>query len=120
VVGRVVLQAAARVRAADPRVLFCCDPLMGDCDVPDDLAAFFAGKAAGAADILVPNHFELEMLAGRPLPTETEVVAAANGLAPAAAGRSSSPRWRPPTRTPAPSPTWWSPVRAPGPSQPPG
>ena len=37
-------------------------------------------EAAGAADVLVPNHFELEVLAGRPLPTLSDVVAAADGL----------------------------------------
>ena len=83
-VGRVVLEAVARVKAANPRALFCCDPVMGDRDeglyVPDDLAALFTDEAAGAADILVPNHFELEVLAGRPLPTLAEVVAAADGF----------------------------------------
>jgi pyridoxine kinase len=57
---------------------------MGDRDegryVPDDLAVLLAGEAAGVADILVPNHFELEVLAGRPLPTEAEVVAVADSL----------------------------------------
>jgi pyridoxine kinase len=83
-VARVVLQAVARIKAANPRALFCCDPVMGDRDeglyVPDDLAALLTDEAAGAADILVPNHFELEVLAGRPLPTLAEAVAAADDL----------------------------------------
>ena len=83
-IGRVVLKAVAAVKAANPRALWCCDPVMGDRDeglyVPDDLAAFFGDEAAAAADILVPNHFELEVLAGRPLPTIADVLAAADGL----------------------------------------
>jgi pyridoxine kinase len=83
-VGRVVLQTAARVKAANPQALFCCDPVMGDRDeglyVPDDLATLLTDEAAGAADVLVPNHFELEVLAGRPLSTLAEVVAAADRL----------------------------------------
>ncbi len=83
-VGRVVLQAVARIKAANPQALFCCDPVMGDREeglyVPDDLAAFITNQAAGTADILIPNHFELEVLAGRPLSTVAEVVAAADGL----------------------------------------
>lgn len=83
-VGRVVLQTVAGIRAANPRALFCCDPVMGDRDeglyVPDDLVALFTDEAVGAADILVPNHFELEVLAGRPLPTLDEAIAGADGL----------------------------------------
>jgi pyridoxine kinase len=83
-VGRVVLESAARVKTANPRALFCCDPVMGDREeglyVPDDLAALLTDEAVGAADVLVPNHFELEVLAGRPLPTLAEVVAAVDGL----------------------------------------
>ena len=83
-VGRVVVEAVARVKAANPRALFCCDPVMGDRDeglyVADDLVALFTDEAAGAADILVPNHFELEVLAGRSLATVAEVIAAADGL----------------------------------------
>jgi pyridoxine kinase len=83
-IGRVVLEAVGAVKAASPQSLWCCDPVMGDRDEglygPDDLAAFFTDEAAPVADILVPNHFELEVLARRPLPTIAEVLAASNDL----------------------------------------
>ena len=31
-VGQVVLDAVARVKAANPRAIYCCDPVMGDAD----------------------------------------------------------------------------------------
>lgn len=67
--GAVILDAAARIRAANPRTLYLCDPVMGDrgrglfvrAGVPD----FLRGPALSAADILTPNLFELEILTGR-------------------------------------------------------
>ena len=72
-VGGAVLAAVARVKAANPRALWCCDPVMGDVGrgfyVREGVAAFFAGDALAQADILTPNHFELEHLAGRRVAT---------------------------------------------------
>lgn len=82
--GEVALAAAAKVRATRPRAPYCCDPVMGDRGsglyVPDDLVAFFREVAVPAADIAVPNHFELEVLAGRPLPSLADALAAASAL----------------------------------------
>lgn len=78
--GGAVLDAVARVKAANPRALWCCDPVMGDAGrgfyVRDGVAAFFAGPALAQADILTPNHFELEHLAGRRVATLAEAKAA--------------------------------------------
>lgn len=83
-VGQVVLEAARRVRRANAGALYCCDPVMGDRGsglyVSEDLARFFADEAVPAADILVPNHFELEVLAGRALPSCADVRDAATEL----------------------------------------
>lgn len=82
--GEVALDAAAKVRAVRPGAPYCCDPVMGDRGsglyVAPDLVAFFREAAVPAADIVVPNHFELEVLAGRPLPGLAEAVAAARDL----------------------------------------
>lgn len=79
--GAAALAAAAKVRASSPAAPYCCDPVMGDRGtglyVPADLVAFFREKAVPAADMVVPNHFELEVLAGRPLPRLADAVAAA-------------------------------------------
>lgn len=82
--GSIVLQAVRRIKAADARALYCCDPVMGDRDpglyVTKDLTGFFRNEAVPAADVLVPNHFELEVLAERPLPSTDDVLAAADAL----------------------------------------
>ena len=71
-IGDAVLDAASRVRAANPAALWCCDPVMGDNGalyVKPDIPEFFAVRALPCADILTPNQFELECLAGRPCVT---------------------------------------------------
>jgi pyridoxine kinase len=67
--GAAVLRAVAAVKQANPRALYCCDPVMGDVGrgvfVRDGVPEFFKAQALAAADLVTPNHFELEMLAGR-------------------------------------------------------
>jgi pyridoxine kinase len=68
--GAVLLHAAARVKAANPRALWCCDPVIGD-DKPGvyvrpGIAEFFASQAVAQADVLTPNQFELGCLTGLP------------------------------------------------------
>ncbi len=67
--GEVILEAATRIRAANPRAIWACDPVMGDHGkglfVRAGVPEFLAGKALRAADILTPNLFELEILAGQ-------------------------------------------------------
>lgn len=66
--GRVVLDGVNRVKRARPDALYCCDPVLGDAGrgffVKPELADFFRVEATPLADILTPNHFELETLAG--------------------------------------------------------
>ncbi len=67
--GQVILDAATRIRAANPRALWACDPVMGDHGkglfvrkgVPD----FMTEAALPAADVVTPNLFELEILTGQ-------------------------------------------------------
>lgn len=79
--GPVVLAAVAAVKAANPRALYCCDPVMGDAEeglyVPAAVVHFFRSQAVPAADILVPNVFELATLAGRPVESAEDAMAAA-------------------------------------------
>jgi pyridoxine kinase len=67
--GAVLLDIVGRVKAANPRALFCCDPVIGDTDtgsyVRDGVAEFFRDAALPLADIVTPNRFELEYLTGR-------------------------------------------------------
>jgi pyridoxine kinase len=82
--GDVVLDTARRVRAANPRAVWCCDPVLGDIDtgiyVKPGIDAFFKDRALPAADLVTPNHFELEHLTGRKVETLDEALAAARSL----------------------------------------
>ena len=64
----VVTDTVDRVRAANPDMMYCCDPVMGDDGpglyVDPALPAHFIAAALPAADIATPNLFELEVLCG--------------------------------------------------------
>ncbi len=67
-VADVVLDAVARVKAANPRAVYCCDPVMGDLGkgmfVLPELPELIRTRVVPAADVLTPNAFELAYLAG--------------------------------------------------------
>jgi pyridoxine kinase len=67
-IGEAILDAASSVKAANPEALWCCDPVIGDVGpgvfVKGGVPEFFRDRALAAADIITPNQFELEYLAG--------------------------------------------------------
>ena len=67
-IGEAILSAAARVKAANPAALYCCDPVIGDVGrgvfVRPGIPDFMRDKALPAADIVTPNQFELDWLSG--------------------------------------------------------
>lgn len=67
-IGEAILDAAARVKAANPRALYCCDPVIGDVGrgvfVRPGVPEFMRDHAVAAADVVTPNQFELEYLTG--------------------------------------------------------
>ena len=67
-VGAAILAAVAAAKAANPRALYCCDPVIGDVGrgvfVRPGIAEFLAHEALPRADIATPNQFELEHLTG--------------------------------------------------------
>ena len=67
-IGEAVLEAVARVKAANPAALWCCDPVLGDDDrgiyVRPGIPEFLRDRAMPMADIATPNRFELEWLTG--------------------------------------------------------
>jgi pyridoxine kinase len=71
--GPVILDAATRLRAANPAALWCCDPVIGDFEpgvyVRPGVPEFFRDQAIPAADVLTPNLFELQHLSGGPCAT---------------------------------------------------
>src|SRR5271166_6129943 len=69
--GPVLLDIVERVKEANPRALFCCDPVMGDVGlgyyVRSGIPEFFRDRALALADVVTPNRFELEWLTGGPV-----------------------------------------------------
>ena len=82
--GRVVLDHVRRLKAAQPGLLWVCDPVMGDVGrgffVRENIPAFFRDEALPLADALTPNHFELEALTGRTVTTLEDALAAVDAL----------------------------------------
>ena len=81
--GTVVLDAVDRVRAArqtsaSPAPVYCCDPVMGDVGrgffVREGIPEFLRDAVVPRADIVTPNQFELEFLAGQAIATEAELL----------------------------------------------
>jgi len=67
-VGAVVLDAVAKVKAANPDAIYACDPVMGDVGrgmfVLPGIPEFLRDEVVPHADVITPNHFELDFLAG--------------------------------------------------------
>ena len=78
--GAAILDAARRVRAANPAAAYCCDPVIGDVGrgvfVRPGIAEFMRDAAVPAATLITPNQFELDILAGAPTTMLADVRAA--------------------------------------------
>jgi pyridoxine kinase len=76
-IGHAVLAAVSRVRAANAGAVYCCDPVLGDVGrgvfVRPGVPEFLTEHALPAADVITPNHFELDLLSGRTTRTLDEV-----------------------------------------------
>jgi pyridoxine kinase len=88
-IGTAILGAVARVREANPRALYCCDPVIGDVGrgvfVRPGIPEFMRDQAVPAADIVTPNQFELDYLSGittASLASAKEAVAAVHLMGP--------------------------------------
>ena len=83
-VGAEVLKAVALVKERTPAAVYCCDPVIGDIGrgvyVRPGIPEFMRDQVIPAAQIVTPNHFELDFLTGRTTTTLVEVLAAANAL----------------------------------------
>lgn len=70
-VAEVVLRTVARVRALNPRAVYCCDPVLGDTGrgmfVLAGVPELMRDRVVPVADIITPNVFELAYLAGAPV-----------------------------------------------------
>ena len=79
-VGAVVLETVARTKELNADAVYSCDPVMGDVGrgmfVRPGIPEFMRDRVVPAADVLTPNHFELDFLAGRTTRTVAEVLEA--------------------------------------------
>ncbi len=83
-VGAVILDAVGKVKAANPEAIYCCDPVMGDVGrgmfVRSGIPEFMRDSVVPAADVVTPNHFELDFLTGRTSASVEELVEAVDAL----------------------------------------
>lgn len=83
-IGAAILHAVDRVRAANPRAVYCCDPVIGDAGtgiyVRPGIPEFMRAHALPQADIATPNQFELEHLTSLPCSTLEQAKTAAADL----------------------------------------
>lgn len=83
-VGAEVLRTVELVRQRNPRAVYCCDPVIGDVGrgiyVRPGIPEFMRDRVVPSAQIVTPNHFELDYLTGRTTTTVAEVLAAAEAL----------------------------------------
>ncbi|CAI9385993.1 pyridoxal kinase PdxY [Microbacterium sp. T2.11-28] len=67
-IADVILDAVARVKAANPAAVYACDPVMGNaksgCFVAPAIPVLLRERVVPAADIITPNQFELGFLTG--------------------------------------------------------
>jgi pyridoxine kinase len=88
--GEVILDAVTRVKALNPAATYCCDPVMGDVGrgmfVRPGIPEFLRDTVVPRADLVTPNQFELDFLAGTTTGTLDEILAAADVV------RASGPR----------------------------
>ena len=84
-IGGAILDAVSRVKAANGKARYCCDPVIGDVEegvyVREGIEEFLRDNALPQADIATPNRFELERLTGRDCRTLAGAQAAMTKLA---------------------------------------
>jgi pyridoxine kinase len=82
--GQAILEVVATVKAANPRALYLCDPVMGHaekgCVVAPEVTDFLLAEALPKADVLCPNQLELNTFLGRAAETLADCAAMARSL----------------------------------------
>src|SRR5580765_8736410 len=88
-IGDVILDAVAKVKAANPAAIYACDPVMGNaksgCFVHPAIPVLLRERVVPAADLITPNQFELGYLTGTEptdLASTLESVDAARAMGP--------------------------------------
>ena len=83
-IAGVVIEFVARAKKLNPKLIYCCDPVIGDRDaglfVKAEIPPMLRDSLCPLADIITPNHFELEWLCGAKATTMDEVIKGAHIL----------------------------------------
>ncbi len=83
-VGAEVLRAVELVKQRNPKAVYCCDPVIGDVGrgifVRPGIPEFMRDRVVPTAQVVTPNHFELDFLTGRHTETLAGILAAADEL----------------------------------------
>ena len=81
-IGDVILDAVARVKAANPAATYTCDPVMGNaksgCFVNPAIPPLLRERVVPQADLITPNQFELGFLTGTEPRSLEETLASAD------------------------------------------
>lgn len=79
-----ILDAVARVKAANPNATYTCDPVMGNaksgCFVNPAIPELLRERVVPKADLVTPNQFELGYLAGMEVQTLEETLKAVDAV----------------------------------------
>ncbi|SHH16671.1 pyridoxal kinase PdxY [Bradyrhizobium erythrophlei] len=79
-----VADFVSRAKARHPKLIYCCDPVLGDRDrglfVQADIPPLVRDRLCPLADIITPNHFEFEFLCGAKAATSDQMIALAQTL----------------------------------------
>jgi pyridoxine kinase len=82
--GEAILDAVDRVKTANGKARYCCDPVIGDVGrgvfVRPGIPEFMRERAVPAADAVTPNQFELDFLSGLTTRTIGEVATACGAI----------------------------------------
>lgn len=73
---RQVADIVKRLRAKNPQLIYVCDPVLGDNGkmyVPESLLPIYRDEIVPLADIVTPNQFEVELLTGVKIKSESDV-----------------------------------------------
>ncbi|KRW95921.1 pyridoxal kinase [Paracoccus sp. MKU1] len=83
-VAQLTADFVARAKAANPRLRYYCDPVLGDEQpglyVPQEIADTFRDRLLPMADIASPNPFEVAWLTGQPIAELADIHRAALAL----------------------------------------
>ncbi|KAJ8424302.1 hypothetical protein Cgig2_003284 [Carnegiea gigantea] len=78
-----VLEVVNKLRSVNPRLVYVCDPVMGDegkLYVPQELVSVYREKVVPVVSMLTPNQFEAELLTGLRIASEQDGREACNKL----------------------------------------